>query len=464
MRNLFLRIFLSFWASMALVLALTVIVTLWVAENRLQREQERQDEFARQASVVLATKGVPGLKSWLETELPTVAPDQLYVLDHTGADLLDRPVPGFLQASVGRRPFPSQKPGDEGGRNMRLLSQLVSTRGDTYSLSLLRQRRGGPFGIFGDLASVDTLVMVTAITALISALVCYLLARFLSAPIDHLRAATRSIASGDLSVRVAGLLGRRRDELAMLAQDFDGMAERLRALLQSHQQLLRDVSHELRSPLARLQIALGLARRPAANLEQEFDRIERETQRLDELIGEILSLSRLDDPARSLELEPVAFGELLDLVAENARIEGEPENVKVDLQVTGDLVVRADRELLFRAIENVARNAVRFSPPGAVVRIEAEAHNEREVRVRIRDRGPGVPEATLDKIFEPFYRVSNARDRDSGGYGIGLAITARVIGLHGGSARAANEDGGGLCVEIRLPREAGVAPAFFQRN
>ncbi|HTP39086.1 MAG TPA: ATP-binding protein [Steroidobacteraceae bacterium] len=452
MRNLFLRIFVSFWASMALVLALTVVATLLLAENRLQREQERQDEFARQASVVLATDGVSGLKAWLGTELPTVAPDQLYVLDRTGADLLGRQVPGFLQASLGRAPYPSQKPGDEGGRNMRLLSQLVSTRGDTYSLSLLRQRRGGPFGIFGDLASFDTLAIITVITALISALVCYLLARFLSAPIDHLRAATRSIASGDLSVRVAGLLGRRRDELAMLAQDFDGMAERLRALLQSHQQLLRDVSHELRSPLARLQIALGLARRPSADLEQEFDRIERETQRLDELIGEILSLSRLDDPARSLELEPVSFGELLDVVAENARMEGEPENVKVDLQVNGELTVRADRELLFRAVENVVRNAVRFSPAGAVVRIEAEAANAREVRVRIRDRGPGVPEGMLEKIFEPFYRVSNARDRDSGGYGIGLAITSRVIGLHGGSVKAGNENGGGLCVEIRLPR------------
>ena len=137
-------------------------------------------------------------------------------------------------------------------------------------------------------------------TLLVSAIVCFLLARYLSDPVRHLRAATRSIADGDLRVRVSSLMGTRRDELAMLAFDFDAMAERLRALLESQRQLLRDVSHELRSPLARLQIALGLARRPNANLEQEFDRIEQETQRLDELIGEILSLSRLDDPARAL--------------------------------------------------------------------------------------------------------------------------------------------------------------------
>jgi two-component system sensor histidine kinase CpxA len=451
MRNLFLRIFLSFWASMALVLALTVMATLLLAENRLQHEQERQDQFAHQASAVLASDGVPGLRDWLSTELPLVAPDFLFVLDPKGTDLLGRPVPGMLLASLGRTPFPSRKPGED-SRNLKLLSQLVSPHGETYSLSLVRRRRGGAFSVFGDLANVDTLAVLTVLTALISALVCFLLARFLSAPIDHLRAATRSIAGGDLSVRVSGLLGKRRDELAMLALDFDSMAERLRVLRQSHAQLMRDVSHELRSPLARLQIALGLARRPEANLEQEFDRIERETQRLDELIGEILSLSKLNDPSPLLEMEPVGVGELLELVAENARIEGEPENVRVDLQIVGELTLRADRELLFRAVENVVRNAVRFSPQGAVVLVGAEAADERFVKIYVRDRGPGVPEDTLERIFEPFYRVSNARDRGSGGHGIGLAITARVIKLHGGTVVAANETGGGLRVEIRLPR------------
>ena len=154
----------------------------------------------------------------------------------------------------------------------------------------------GPFGVFG---SKETPIITALATLLVSAIVCFLLARYLSDPIRHLRAATRSIADGNLSVRVSSLMGQRRDELALLAFDFDVMAERLRSLLESQRQLLRDVSHELRSPLARLQIALGLARRPHANLEQEFDRIEQETQRLDELIGEILSLSRLDDPARA---------------------------------------------------------------------------------------------------------------------------------------------------------------------
>jgi two-component system sensor histidine kinase CpxA len=285
---------------------------------------------------------------------------------------------------------------------------------------------------------------------MVSTIVCFLLARYLSDPIRHLRAATRSIAAGDLGVRVSSLIGARRDELAMLALDFDLMAERLRGLLESHQELLRDVSHELRSPLARLQIALGLARRPNANLEQEFDRIEQETGRLDELIGEILSLSRLDDPAHTLIAEPVNLEELLETLLDNARVEAEPRSISVQIKAPAALSVEGDRELLFRAIENVLRNAVRFSPNGAVVELAAERGAD-QVVVRVTDHGPGVPPASLERIFEPFFCVARARDRDSGGYGIGLAITARVAALHGGSVRARNNPDGGLQVEIHLP-------------
>lgn len=438
---------------MTLVAVLTVMVTLWLANERVQREQERQDEFARQASRVLTTEGVGGLRHWLVEQLPAVWPDRLFVLDHHGTDLLGQAVPDFLQASIGRRPFPSRGK-DDNARSFRLLSQLQTIGGDTYSLSLLRQRRGGLFGLF---STPDTAIIGGVATLLVSAVVCFLLARFISAPIGHLRAATRSIASGNLSVRVAGMLGRRSDELAMLALDFDSMAERLRTLLESHQQLLRDVSHELRSPLARLQIALGLARRPAANLEQEFDRIEQETHRLDELIGEILNLTRLDDPARSIETEEVAVDELLELIAENARVEAEALHVHVDVEMSPGLFVEGDRELLFRALENVVRNAIRFSPAGAIVKIAAQPQGDQGVRLSVRDRGPGVPAEYLEKIFEPFWRVGDARDRDSGGHGIGLAITSRVVGLHGGTVRATNVAGGGLEVAITLPRRHGIA-------
>jgi two-component system sensor histidine kinase CpxA len=446
-RNLFLRFFFSFWAATVLVLIVTVLTTLWLANERFSRDLDRQDEYARQASQVLAADGVPGLRAWLRTQQQAVSPGRLYVLDRAGHDILDRPVPEFLQARVGHRPFPRL---DHAGREvaeLRLLSQLVSPSNETFALSLQR-RRGGPFGVF---ASPETPLVAAVITLIVGTIVCFFLARFLSAPINELRRATHRIAAGDLAVSVSGSLRGRSDELAMLATDFDAMAARLRVLLESRQQLLRDISHELRSPLARLQIALGLARRPGADLTQELDRIERETLRLDELIGEILNLCRLDDPARRIDTEPVALDELLDNLCEDARVEAEPGNVRIDLRVAPGLTVQGDRELLHRAIENVVRNAIRFSPTGGLISVVAEAADG-GTRIQVADQGPGVPAELLGRIFEPFFRVGSARDREAGGgNGIGLAITARVVGLHGGSASARNRDSGGLLVELRLP-------------
>jgi two-component system sensor histidine kinase CpxA len=455
MRNLFLRFFISFWTATVLVLIVTVLTTLWLANERWSRDQDRQDEYARQASQVLASAGVPGLRAWIQAQQQAVYPGRLYLLDHEGHDILGRAVPEFLQARVGHRPFPRPGSGDHGGPELRLLSQLVSPSNETFALSLQR-RRGGPFGIF---ATPETPVIAAVITLIVGTIVCFLLARFLSAPIHQLRLATRSIAAGDLAVSVSGPLQGRRDELAMLALDFDAMAARLRVLLESRQQLLRDISHELRSPLARLQIALGLARRPGADLAQELDRIERETQRLDELIGEIMSLCRLDDPARQLDSEPVAVDELLDGLCEDARMEADAGGVRIDLRATPGLQITGDRELLHRAIENVVRNAIRFSPAGGLISIVAEAAATAVV-IRVSDQGPGVPAELLGRIFEPFFRVGTARDRDSGGNGIGLAITARVVGLHGGSVSARNRDSGGLLVELRLP----VSPPTPRRS
>jgi len=446
MRNLYLRIFLTNWIAMILVLIFTVIATLWLADQRALHEQVRQDELARQASSVLAAQGVPGLRNWLALESERVAPDYLLVLDRHGDDLLGRRVPDGLRTQIGRG-GPLRRTAPFGTwHDVRLLSQLVTPSDETYALSLLRHRPG-PFGVFG---SKETPIITALATLLASGIVCYLLARYLSDPIRHLRAATRSLADGNLSARVSSLMGTRRDELALLAVDFDVMAERLRSLLESQRQLLRDVSHELRSPLARLQIALGLARRPHANLEQEFDRIEQETQRLDELIGEILSLSRLDDPARELLREPVALEELLETLIESVRIEAEPRWLRLELHATAPVTLEGDRELLYRAIENVLRNALRFSPTGSQIDIRTVLEKQR-VLISVRDHGPGVPEGLLERIFEPFWRVGKARDRDSGGHGIGLAITARVAALHGGSARARNMPDGGLEVTLALP-------------
>lgn len=452
MRKLYLRFFLSFWGAMVLVLACTVAATLWLASERQDRERERQQELARQAQTVLAADGVPGLHGWLVRQVSALYPDRLFVLDSEGHDLLARAVPDFLLAALGRRPYPPQALGERVRPDYRLLSQLVSapTR-ETFALSLLRHREG-PFRVLGPFATPEVPVIAVFITLLVSAVVCYLLARFLSAPINHLRAATRSIAEGDLGVHVAGLLGRRRDELAMLAVDFDAMTARLRALLESNQQLLRDVSHELRSPLARLQIALGLARRPGADLNQELDRIERDAQRLNELIGEILSLSRLDDRAQGLKFEALSLNELLEDICEDARIEAEPRGVVIALQAPAAVRTRGDRELLHRAIENVVRNAVRFSPAGGHIQVSAQP-GAGVIAITVSDQGPGVAPELLPRIFEPFYRADPARERDAGGNGLGLAIASRVLRLHQGSVGAENIDPHGLQVSMYLPAD-----------
>lgn len=452
MRNLYLRFFLTVWLSMVAVLACTVLTTGWLANQRRDAEMEKQDDLQRQAQERLNREDVAGLRDWLQQQMPLLAPDRLYIVDEQGRDLIsNRPVPPYILARVGRRPLPdgnaqrADADNADNRRDERLLSKLSSPNGESYFLSLSATRPR--FGVFG---AVETPYIWGVIALLVSATVCFLLARYLSAPIQLLRNATHSIAEGNLGIQVSKLLAGRKDELGALAVDFDAMAVRLRSLLESRQQLLRDISHELRSPLARLQIALGIARRPGADLAQGFERIESEAQRLDDLIGEILSLCRLDDPARTMHIERVDMDELLEPMVEDARIEGEARQVRIDLNVQAGLALDGDRELLHRALENILRNAVRFSPAGGIISVEANG-GAGLVTIAIRDRGPGVPAEHLQRIFEPFHRVAEARDRDSGGHGIGLAITSRVVQLHGGQVNATNADGGGLQVTVQLP-------------
>ncbi|MBN8615514.1 MAG: HAMP domain-containing protein [Deltaproteobacteria bacterium] len=288
---------------------------------------------------------------------------------------------------------------------------------------------------------------------LATALASFFLARLLTRPIVMLRKATHRIAEGDTSVRVGEVAGA-GEEIAGLAADFDRMTERIEDLLASREALLRDVSHELRSPLARLQVALGIARKRAApDLVPLLDRMERETERLGELIGLVLSMARLEQAKDLTAPTEVRLDELVDSLASDASFEAEARDRAVSVRKKEPISVRGDAELLRQAAENVVRNAVRFAPAGTDVEIELVRVAE-DVELRVRDHGPGVPETALAEIFRPFTRVDEARDRASGGAGIGLAITERAVRLHGGSVIAANADGGGLRVTIRLPAVA----------
>ncbi len=281
--------------------------------------------------------------------------------------------------------------------------------------------------------------------------VCYALAFYFASPVKNLRQATNLLAEGDLSVRVGPKMGRRRDELADLGRDFDRMAERLQILMVSQRRLLGDISHELRSPLARMNVALELAEQTANDDTQIYlQRIYRESGRLNELIGQLLALARLESGDTKDRETPVNLSELIEEVAHDADFEAKSNKCGVVITHNDDAQTIGNIELLRSAIENVVRNAIRYTGEATQVEIEQRQKNG-EALIRVRDHGPGVPEEALSELFRPFYRVAPARDRQSGGVGLGLAIAERAIKAHGGSISASNASGGGLLVEFRLP-------------
>lgn len=282
--------------------------------------------------------------------------------------------------------------------------------------------------------------------------VCYLLAWRLTTPVRRLRQTVQQLAKGDLSARTGISTARKGDEITDLGYEFDRMAEQIEGLLTSQKQLVRDVSHELRSPLARLQVALELARRNAPPAtEPALSRIEQEAERLNGMIGEILTLSLLENGSPLPSQASVNLRKMTTEVVQDTDFEAAGTGRQVLLSGDGRGTVQGNRELLRRAIENVIRNAIRYTPPDSSVNVQLLNSEPHSILIRVRDQGPGVPENALDAIFQPFYRVAEARDRQSGGTGVGLAITFRTVKLHGGTVTACNHPDGGLVVEINLP-------------
>jgi two-component system sensor histidine kinase CpxA len=279
-------------------------------------------------------------------------------------------------------------------------------------------------------------------------------------PVARLRAATRQIAAGDLTARAGDPGGsRRRDEIAGLIRDFDTMAERLENLVNAQSRLLNDISHELRSPLARLNVALGLARqRSGPESASMLERIELEASRLNELIGRLLTLARLEDGEQRVPATPVMLDEIVLNVTEDAEFEAQARNCHVRSHIpAGNWAVRGEASLLHSALENVVRNAIRYTREGSTVEVHlqrGESSGGAEALVGVTDCGSGVPPDALEKLFQPFYRLDDDRGRLTGGVGLGLAITERAVRFHAGRVAAFNRAEGGLRVEIHLPLSA----------
>src|SRR6202790_763865 len=470
MHSLFLRIFMLFWIAMALIVGGSIAITFTIAAREYEApELQRRPSTAIQASEVLAHGGLAALKAWLSANKNPSPDRDLFIVGPDGADILGRRLSasaarrlefvnrdefvGRDAGEPGLRPYGPPTPGNF--RPSRAAPQIVGADGSAYTVLLVPRRPS----IFGALSLPAISLTILCIALAVTALTSWWLAQHLSAPIRRIQAGARALASENLDAgarpgyRVSAGLEGRRDELAVLARDFDAMADQLRANRGAVTQLLRDISHELRSPLARMRVALGLARQPSADLARQLDRLEREVERLDSLISQVLKLARLHGTDAPFARETFDLGELIEEVVRDANFEGAVKNCKVRLHGAAAASVNGNRGLVRSAIENVLRNAVRYSPQDAPVDVSV-ARAESGVAILIRDQGPGVPDRDLERIFEPFYRVAESRDRDTGGEGIGLAITAQVMKAHGGSAKPVNGRKGGFEVRLDLPPAA----------
>jgi len=456
MNRLFFKIFLSFWLAMTIIWSAGLLIT------ELTRADELRARFAAltdqrliisgRVAIVLqnSPEDFEDFKAQIDQGVPYP-----FVLDSTGLEITGREVPAAahdLALTV---------------LEMRGADRLIIRTAASVWAGLSFEREGDVFAVVQQLPSrldyPERAWLVRAlewgVMLLSSGLVCFALASYLLRPVTTLSNATRALAQGDLGVRVGGQLGSRKDELSDLGEDFDYMAGRLGDLLAQQRQLLSDISHELRSPLARLSVALGLARQragePAADALQ---RIEQESERLNAMIGELLTLTRLDDPTSLPEPEVVDLEALVSGVVADGNYEALARGRRVEISEITSAMVSGYSQLLTRAVENVVRNAIRYTPENTAVdvRLQSGPGNSRAT-ITVTDQGGGVPAETLGALFEPFYRVGDARDRASGGTGLGLSISDRAVRAHGGTIRARNVDDGGLEVEIRLPTVT-VAP------
>ncbi len=462
MKSLFLKIFLSFWAAQALFLVLAILVTIALRPARHGVESEAPQILA-EAVNAYQSGGERGTHEYLE-EVWHTQHVRAFVFDPSGHELAGRRVPPWIE-DVRQGVAPRGGPPSHRGwmdKLMRdpILRQALTLDGKRYTLVL--ELPAGPRVFFGPHEIPGLGIAIAVIT---SGLMCYLLAWSLTSPVTRLRKAAQSLAAGDLSARTGAPASGRRDELTELMRDFDRMAERIEGLVDSQSRLLKDVSHELRSPLARLSVALGLARQKASpeiapELASSLNRIELEADRLNQLIQRLITISRLESRTDGLRKTILSLRELVEQVAHDAEYETPGRGCRVTTLATttvdaaDEFLVEADPDLLRSAVENVVRNATRYTAEGTTVDVQLErqraAHGD-EIVVRVLDSGPGVPEEALEKIFEPFYRLDDARNRQTGGAGLGLSIADRAVRLHGGQLRASNRNEGGLEIEIRIP-------------
>jgi two-component system OmpR family sensor kinase len=434
------RLFLWFCAANLLTMGVSVLIAHAIFERNADRPPDIEEVVIR-AEAALAEGRTPDLN----------APDdgRRVVLVRDGKSLegngdLPRPVARHLEELTDTN-AEVRLP-----RGQWLVSRRLAANPPTWLIVIQGPPRRAPWMRWVPLG-LQILLSVLAIAG-----VGWVVARHLSQPLERIQSVTRRMAAGDLSSRVGNLIGSREDEYGRLARDFDRMAVQIETLVQSRDQLLHDVSHELRAPLSRLRFALELARED--HRPETLERADREIARIDLLVGELLALARLDQASKLTTLPDVDLQALAEDVIDAERPQAAHRGVQLQLRSTTPGAVRAsaDRDGLMRALENVIRNAVRHAPADSEIVVGLDT-SATEASLVVRDSGPGVPADELPRLFEPFFRGKAAAGGE--GYGLGLAIVARVMRAHRGRAEARNAAGGGLEVRLAWPKIAVVTDA-----
>ncbi|HEY9545141.1 MAG TPA: ATP-binding protein [Solimonas sp.] len=437
-----LRTRLVLWFVAAIIVTVLMSFTLGSQVWRLFYNDYDAGQDAHAAVLVWQKGGDRELRHWLREQRRD---DGIFrmLLDENGESLSGRdgPPPPRLREAIAAAEAGNNIVQLPGGGRLRT-AIVVSQDGRSLRWVAVQPPPRGP-----DVRRIDTLLLL-AIGVIVVSFAAWLIARRITQPISALQAASRAVAEGRLDARVAADTSERRDEIGALARDFNEMAARLQRLLDSQQQLLRDISHELRSPLARLRIATELAR--DTHTEAQFDRIELEADKLEDMIAQLLLIARLEHRETPLATEIFALDEILESVCEDAGFEAQTRGIAVNSELVPELNVRGQPALLHSAIENVVRNAVRYTPDHSSVTVRLRKLGA-DCVIEVEDCGPGIPQDRIESVFQPFVRLSQARDRASGGYGLGLAIAKRVIDASGGHISARNRDSGGLQVSIDLP-------------
>lgn len=456
-RSLFWRAFLTFWSAMAIILVSGMLFTAAVAWYRINSlDGLNPASLTHDAEQVARIHGEDGLQRWVEAMDQRYSALKIYILDANDSEILGRTLPArmhdWLSAYRAASDRPTQAellaPETSGQRVSWWQPQLLVLPDGSERLMLFLPFDSSHWEVLG-LSPVALALLLFALA--VTAPFCWALTRHVTAPLTQLRHTTHALAAGDLDAHTPAKLAGRKDELGLLARDFNAMADRLKAVVDTREQLLHNIAHELRSPLARLRLASELARRKDERQDVQLDRIERECERLDALVGSTLRLARLGalpEPRDWLDLT-----DIVSAVVDDARFEAGEQQVRIVWDPQAPVSIIGDRDSLSSAIENVMRNALRFAPAHSAIRVRL-LESADVVCVEIEDRGPGVSQDDLESLFEPFFRAASGANTPGSGAGLGLSIAQAAVAAHKGRIRARNVSPQGLSVRIELPREA----------